>query len=183
MNLALGALPHDGLPDEDDLTAGPPSLFAAIRLDDERWHAVDPVAVTEIVMTAVAANPVAPMYNARCDIVFTDETVIADLNGRFRGKPQPTNVLAFPSADARDVRVSEDGSWDLGGLALAFDVMEREANERGISLAHHTTHLTLHGLLHLLGFDHVEDADRERMESIEINVLRGLGIADPYNGS
>jgi probable rRNA maturation factor len=167
-----------GLADED-LTAGPPSLSASVRVVDARWLAIAPVDLAGRVLTAVAASGAAPPEPASCDILFADDETLAGLNRRFRGKEGSTNVLSFPSDDPP----SPGEARFLGGIALAFGRAEREAEERGIPFGHHATHLTLHGLLHLLGHDHEADDERAEMERIEIELLGGLGIPNPYEGS
>ena len=100
-----------------------------------------------------------------------DETLRA-LNARFRGKDAPTNVLAFPSAENRD--------GYLGDVAIAFGVAEREATMAGRGLLAHTLHLTVHGVLHLLGYDHVTAREARTMERLEIAILHELGVPSPY---
>ena len=164
---------------DEDALAGPASLQANVRIEDSRWSAVDAVAVSDIVLTAIAASGSAPAHNAECDILFAGDSTLQDLNLRFRQKDRPTNVLAFPSGE-----VAEPGTaCFLGGVALSFDRCDAESKERGISVTDHTTHLTLHGMLHLLGYDHEVEDEREEMERVEVNILAGLGIADPYEGS
>ena len=95
------------------------------------------------------------------------------LNQTFRGKDKPTNVLSFPA----EVDVDEP---ILGDLALCWPVVEDEAAEQGKSVLAHATHLVIHGLLHLLGFDHEDDAQAEEMEALEIRILAELNVANPY---
>ena len=95
------------------------------------------------------------------------------LNQTFRGKDRPTNVLSFPA----DVDVDEP---ILGDLALCWPVVEGEAVEQGKSVLSHATHLVIHGLLHLLGFDHEEDTQAEEMEALEIRILAELNVENPY---
>ncbi|WMS43380.1 rRNA maturation RNase YbeY [Acuticoccus sp. MNP-M23] len=179
MTLADKVLPQDLLPDEDDILVGPDSFCASVRIEDSQWQPVNPDAIAEMVLTILAASPYARSGLVNCDIIFTSSDALAELNGKFRGKPQPTNVLAFPSTDDFD---DQDRAF-IGGIAIAFEVMAQEAAERAIPLAHHTTHLVLHGVLHLLGYDHEAEDERNTMEGIEIGILDGLGIPDPYNGS
>jgi len=94
------------------------------------------------------------------------------LNARYRGKDKPTNVLSFPAA------ANPEGH--LGDIALAYGVCAREALEQGKPLAHHLQHLVAHGVLHLLGYDHMSDDEAETMEGLERVVLAGLGAPDPY---
>jgi len=117
-------------------------------------------------------------------ILLTDDASQRDLNRQFRGLDRPTNVLSFPAED--DFAPLEGVAAPprlLGDLALALETCSREAEEQGKSLADHVAHLTVHGLLHLLGYDHQTDAEAERMEGRERRILEGLEIADPYLAS
>lgn len=115
---------------------------------------------------------------------------IADLNAAFRGKPTATNVLSWPAEDRAAASPGEmphlpppqpvGPPLELGDIALALGVIAREAEGAGVSFDAHLTHLIVHGVLHLLGFDHETDADGDLMEGIETRVLARLGIADPY---
>ena len=97
------------------------------------------------------------------------------LNRDFRGRDYATNVLSFPYEP-----LPGEKSRLLGDLVICAPVVAREAREQGKALRDHYAHLTLHGVLHLLGYDHIEDADAERMEALETRLLSRLGIADPY---
>lgn len=110
-----------------------------------------------------------------------DEQVLA-LNAKWRGKDKPTNVLSFPMADERDLSRADiyTGELLLGDIVLARGVCEREAAEKGIRIEAHATHLIVHGMLHLLGYDHECEADAADMEPLEIRALERLGIANPY---
>jgi len=107
-------------------------------------------------------------------IVLTDDAEMQALNRQWRGKDAPTNVLSFPAGDAP----GEPGS--LGDVVIAFETAAKEAEDENISLADHVSHLVVHGVLHLLGFDHMQDDEAERMEDLERRGLASLGIADPY---
>jgi probable rRNA maturation factor len=107
-------------------------------------------------------------------IVLTDDVEMAELNRTWRGKDAPTNVLSFPAGDGP----GEPGP--LGDIVIAFETTQREANDENTALADHLSHLVVHGVLHLLGLDHMQDAEAERMEDLERNALAALGIADPY---
>jgi probable rRNA maturation factor len=103
-------------------------------------------------------------------VLFTDDAAIRDLNARYRGKDNPTNVLSFPQPPGKL----------LGDIVLAAETVRREAALAGKQLEEHIAHLVVHGFLHLLGYDHEVDADAEKMEELERVTLTRLGIADPY---
>ncbi|KQS04285.1 rRNA maturation RNase YbeY [Sphingomonas sp. Leaf357] len=116
-------------------------------------------------------------------IRLTTDDEVQTLNAQYRQKDKPTNVLSFPMVqpDLLDgVANTDDGEVLLGDIALAYGVCEREAADKGISVQDHATHLIVHGTLHLLGYDHLEDHEAEAMEAIEIDALAALGLADPY---
>jgi probable rRNA maturation factor len=114
----------------------------------------------------------------------TSDDEVHTLNRQYRHKDAPTNVLSFPMIQPDLLEAvtqnSDDGEVLLGDIVLAHGVCVREAAERGIAVEHHATHLIVHGTLHLLGYDHMDDVEAERMEAIESDALAGLGIADPY---
>lgn len=113
----------------------------------------------------------------------TTDDEVRTLNAQYRHKDKPTNVLSFPMVqpDLLDgVANTDDGEVLLGDIALAYGVCEREATEKRISMEDHATHLIVHGTLHLLGYDHLQDHEADAMEAIEIDALAALGLADPY---
>ena len=101
------------------------------------------------------------------------------LNRDYRGKDAPTNVLSFPFEMPEGLELPGD-ELILGDIALCADVIAREAIEQGKPAAHHWAHMVVHGMLHLLGYDHVADDDAADMEALEVTILAGLGIPDPY---
>ena len=148
-----------------------------LEIEAEAWSAADPH-IARIGVQAERALAAWSGWRARSGagsdvtVLLTDDDTVADLNARFRGKSGPTNVLAFAAAANRDDH--------LGDIALAFGVCAREAVDQDKALSDHAAHLVLHGVLHLLGYDHQSDADAEGMEEIERALLASLGIADPY---
>ncbi len=109
-------------------------------------------------------------------IVLADNAFIQQLNRDYRGKDQPTNVLSFPSPEIHQ----EIEPPHLGDVVLAFETIADEANQANLPLEGHTAHLVVHGILHLLGYDHASAEDAAQMESLEVKILLGLGIEDPY---
>lgn len=105
-------------------------------------------------------------------ILLTDDETVRGLNARFRGQDKPTNVLSFPAP--------EGPGAPLGDIALAFGVCAAEARNQGKPLADHLRHLVIHGVLHLMGWDHETDDEAEAMEALERGLLAALGVADPY---
>lgn len=112
--------------------------------------------------------------------MLTDDSGIQSLNRTWRGIDKPTNVLSFPTAAPPG---PPGAVRPLGDIAIAFETLRREAGEANKPFAHHLAHLAIHGILHLLGHDHEDDAEAEAMEALETHVLATLGIPDPYAGS
>lgn len=140
-----------------------------IEIEDDAWSAALPE-VEEVVRRAASAA----LGTIQGDVVIllTDDESVREINARFRDRDRPTNVLSFPAA--------ESAFPHLGDLTLAFGVCAREAVEQGKTLSDHLSHLTVHGVLHLLGRDHEDDAEAEAMEDEERSILASLGVADPY---
>jgi probable rRNA maturation factor len=113
---------------------------------------------------------------AEVSVALADDAMMHKLNRDYRGKDMPTNVLAFPAEDSG----AAGRARLLGDVVLAFETVQREAAERSKPLADHVSHLVVHGMLHLLGCDHETDAHAAAMEALEIAILNGLGVANPY---
>ncbi|KJV43465.1 MULTISPECIES: rRNA maturation RNase YbeY [Brevundimonas] len=140
-----------------------------IEVEAEAWTGALPDAEAVVERAAQAA-----LGTAEGDIVvlLTDDAAVRDLNGRFRDKDKPTNVLSFPAP--------ENAFPHLGDIVLAYGVCATEAEAQGKTLADHLSHLVVHGVLHLLGRDHEDDAEAEEMEAEEREILAQIGVADPY---
>jgi len=156
----------------------PSALDLTVEVTDQRWPAALAGSVELPVRRALAAagGPVDPV---ELGIVLTDDAQVQALNKAWRGQDKPTNVLSFAAQEGEQAGACAL-PLQLGDLVLAYDTVAREAGEQAKSLADHATHLIVHGVLHLLGFDHITDGDAERMEALETEILAGLGIADPY---
>jgi probable rRNA maturation factor len=115
---------------------------------------------------------------AEVTVVLTDDAEQQELNRQWRGFDKSTNVLSFPQLEPFAPVVGL-----VGDITLARETVEKEAAEMGIGFEAHFTHLVVHGFLHLLGYDHIEEADAVKMESLETKILATLGIADPYADS
>jgi probable rRNA maturation factor len=119
-------------------------------------------------------------------LTLADDATIQRLNRDYRGKDLPTNVLSFPQYDPEDWQEidAEPGMEEvpipLGDILMGLETVAAEATRDGKSLINHATHLVIHGTLHLLGLDHAEEEEAERMEQLEIQFLATLGIPDPY---
>jgi probable rRNA maturation factor len=151
---------------------------------EEPWPGGDWDALARRVAEA-AGQLVPELANERLitSLLFTSDEEVHALNREWRHRDKPTNVLSFPML-GRDqlLALGPEGPPEmLGDIALAHETCAREAAEKGVSLQDHASHLILHGLLHLAGYDHeISDADAEKMEALEVKVLAHLRIADPY---
>jgi probable rRNA maturation factor len=146
-----------------------------IQIEAEAWTLALPDA--EAVAQAAADAALTGMAPSDVEtpivcVLLTGDDEVAELNLRFRGKGGPTNVLSFPAP------ANPEGQ--IGDIALAYGVCAREAEQQGKTLSQHLMHLTVHGVLHLLGYDHEDDGEAEAMEALERSILETLGVPDPY---
>lgn len=116
---------------------------------------------------------------AELSVLLADDAFVQSLNRKFRGKDQPTNVLSFPQVDGPGEIVFQ-AARPLGDIAFAYETLVVEAKHQGKSFDDHLAHLVVHGVLHLLGHDHIDDEEAEAMETLERVILDRFGIADPY---
>jgi len=142
-----------------------------IVIEEKAWLAAEPKVRALVRAAATAALKSERRAGVGVAVLLAGDERLRALNAAFRGKDAATNVLSFPS---------NAGGDSLGDIALGLGVCVREAAEQGKSLAAHLQHLTAHGVLHLLGYDHEADAEAEVMEARERQILAGLGIPDPY---
>lgn len=144
-------------------------------VNDERWNEL-PFSVEKVSGVAVATvfNEVGRTVKngMEISIVLSADEEVHTLNREYRGMDKPTNVLSFETKD----------EMMMGDIVMSLDTLEREAESMGISLLDHYTHLLVHGVLHLMGYDHIKDDEAEVMEAFEVKILDKLGIANPYEG-
>ncbi len=168
-----------------------PEPLVALVMEDPRWNADMLAPMAERAAGATLAH----LGHATCGyeiaLLACEDARIAVLNADFRGKAQPTNVLSWPEWDLgaeMDGALPDppppadvDDPEPLGNIAMAHETCTREAAEQGKSLEAHLTHLVVHSVLHLLGYDHIRDKDAALMEETERQILAQLGVADPYD--
>lgn len=152
-------------------------MQAEIILDEPQWESMDDLGM--VIKTSIhGVNNVfddADFCPTSVTFTLTNDNEIQRLNKDFRNKDKPTNVLSFPDGDVDDL-----GRMHIGDIAMSYETMKNEAELNNISLSDHLSHLIIHGLLHLYGYDHETDEDAEEMESIEIEILEDMGIKNPY---
>jgi probable rRNA maturation factor len=138
-------------------------------------------------VAALRATPLAELTSSpaaiEISVRLTSDAEVHALNRQYRQQDKPTNVLSFPMVQPdllEGIANTDDGEVLLGDIVLAHEACAREAAERGVPLQDHVAHLIVHGTLHLLGYDHIEEAQAEAMEAIECDVMAALGLHDPY---
>lgn len=149
----------------------------------EDWQSLAQQAALAAIVRTPHGDLIGSPVRVEISVKLTDDDEVQTLNAHYRGKDKPTNVLSFPmvQTDLLDgLDIGDDGEVLLGDIVLAGGVCAREAEERGVPIKTHATHLIVHGTLHLLGYDHIDDAEAEAMEAIERDALASLGISDPY---
>ena len=154
-------------------------MTIAIEVEDEAWArlpGLEALAVNALKAT-LAARGVADA-ETEVFVLFTDDSTIAKMNAEWRGLAEPTNVLSFPAPDNLPLPAGEPKP--LGDIVLASGVIAAEAHDQGKTLHDHCAHLIVHGCLHLLDHNHADEAEAAIMEQLEIDILKGLGISNPY---
>jgi probable rRNA maturation factor len=145
----------------------------SILVEAPQWNDV-PEVEAHIRKAATHALAATGQSGSEISILLGDDTSVRALNSQFRHIDKPTNVLSFPAPEG-------PGKGNaLGDIILGYETVEREAAEQNKVFLHHVQHLTIHGVLHLLGFDHERDGEAAEMEALETKLCLSLGIADPY---
>jgi probable rRNA maturation factor len=152
----------------------PPLDIAVIRNDDA-WPEDLDARAEEAVLAALSLAKPKVKGAAELSILLTDDAEQHELNRQWRGKDSATNVLSFPQIEPFGPVIGL-----LGDITLARETLSREAEEQGVTFEAHFTHLVVHGFLHILGYDHLTDAEALQMEGLETQILASLGVADPY---
>ncbi len=166
------------------LSASLPDLDRDLLIESDLWQSLEDLeAVIDRALAAGLAyvtrsEGIAFLPECELSLVFTDDAAIRTLNADHRGKDKATNVLSFPIDEEAD----PFGPM-LGDIVFAYETVERESEELGVEIRDHLTHLCLHGFLHLLGYDHIEPDEADKMESVEVAILAQLDLPNPYEGT
>lgn len=160
-----------------------------VLIDAPQWQGVALETLANRAVSQTLAHMGLPETEVDISLLACDDARILQLNADFRDKSAATNVLSWPAADlSADIAGATphppepdfDGVFELGDIAIAYETCAREAADLQKPLEAHTTHLIVHGLLHLLGYDHIRDHDATVMQALEIEILGKLGLDDPY---
>lgn len=152
-------------------------MVVEIQLEEDRWRPyINQDNIEMMIHKAIEVEGCND--NFELSLCFMNDKEIQVLNKDYRGKDKPTNVLSFPNEALSDA--IEGRSVLLGDIVLSFETIQREAAAQGKKFMDHTTHMIIHGFLHLLGYDHTEAQEAEAMEAQEIKILEALRIANPY---
>jgi probable rRNA maturation factor len=135
-----------------------------------------------VIAAAVGLSRLFALPASAC-VAFSSNADVRALNAQYRGQDKPTNVLSFPAPPPPPGHRPEGEPLFLGDVVLAAETVAAEARDQGIPIAHHIQHLVVHGVLHLLGYDHEDDSEAETMEALETRLLADLGVPDPYLGN
>ncbi len=163
-----------------------------LEIEDERWQD----GISDIEQTAEKMQKAVFGYVAEhtdlailtaektfaVNVCLSNDERVWQLNKEFRGKDKPTNVLSFANIDFADFtkEFEQNDEVELGDIILAYETMVRESETEGITLYAHFCHLLVHGFLHILGYDHIEEDEAEEMENLEVAILAEVGVANPY---
>ena len=155
-------------------------------MEDARWETLNLLHIANAAFEETLSHLNMSSEKFICCILACNSKKIKSLNAQFRGKNNCTNVLSFPSAkNICKVKSSPEfeanvDAFELGNIAIAYEVCKKEADISEIDFEHHVYHLVIHSLLHLLGYDHEEEKNAAKMEKIEVQVLANIGINNPY---
>jgi probable rRNA maturation factor len=153
--------------------ASPPQID--VQTQSPLWKA-QPLAEQTVRDAVAAAAAALSTGDGEVSIVLTDDSAIAHLNRDWRGIDKPTNVLSFPAAGYK----ASEGAHFLGDIVIAYETLVQECDDEDRIFLHHLAHLTVHGFLHLIGYDHQTDTQAEEMEGLESKIMTRMNMPDPY---
>lgn len=165
------------------------SMTIDVLIEEPGWHGLGLEALAKRAARATLDRLGLEPRRFDISLLGCNDTRIATLNADFRGKATPTNVLSWPAEDLSAEKpgavpalpqATDSGPTELGDIAIAWQTCQREAAEAGRDLSAHVCHLLVHGVLHLLGYDHMSDEDAALMEGLEVEILASMGLEDPY---
>lgn len=156
-----------------------------VSVQEPKWESFEDITnlvqtIAETTLSTALLPPIAQNRQLEASIVLANDDLVHVLNREYREKDQPTNVLTFASLDDEDEITPDGENLNLGDVILSYQTIEREAQEQGKFMIEHLKHLTVHGVLHLLGYDHRTDEEATDMETLEIRILETLGVQNPY---
>lgn len=161
-----------------------------VNMSEQKWQDKYPnINIAEKLKKVAIEAFNAGSYNLPClsnvaniliNIELSNDKIVHKLNLQYRGKDRPTNVLSFPQIDITTKIYNFDIPVILGDIIVSFETTNKEAEEFNKNFLEYSSHLVIHGVLHLLCFDHIEDADAEKMEKLESDIMKNLGYNDPY---
>lgn len=157
------------------LSERPSAPDSDIQVASPLWQA-EPAAEQTVREAIAAAAAALSTAGGEVSIVLTDDEAIRALNRQWRGIDKPTNVLSFPASKAGESRL-------LGDIVIAYETLRRECDDEDRIFRHHLAHLTVHGFLHLLGYDHQDDAQAEEMEGLESRIMTHMNMPDPWSAA
>jgi probable rRNA maturation factor len=167
---------EDGSSDED-----PGPSFFHILTECDGCQALDDIEPAMLRAYKACTDRLPAISGKDVTLLLSTDDAVAALNGRYRGQEKTTNVLSFPAAPLSSGAFAGGGCLPLGDIIIAYETVIREAAEAGKPPLFHLSHLAVHGILHLAGFDHETDSEAEQMERLESQILGAIGMPDPYS--
>ncbi len=173
----------------------PSGLILEVSIDCDSWTSALPdykkycnICVEQVTQHILEGRSLYNLPHVELSIILCNDALIRELNQDYRSNDNPTNVLSFPGLDDKEIdlylrnnQVAPDHPLSLGEIFIAYETMKNEADKSSVKLSEHFQHIVIHGILHVLGYDHIDDEEARIMEEIETRLLNNLGIDDPYN--
>jgi len=173
----------------------PSGLILGVSVNCDQWKSALPnyqkycnQCVVQITQHTLEGRFLCNIPHIELSIVLCDDALIRELNHDYRSKDKSTNVLSFQGLDDQEIdlylrtnQIIPDHPLSLGEIFIAYETMRNEADKSGVKFSDHFQHIAIHGILHVLGYDHMDDEEAQVMEEIETRLLKKLGIDDPYN--